>query len=127
MTVLFDENFSHHLIELMARCGAPGDLQHTRKVGWNGKPDSEWIQLAARNGWVICSADRNDRTRQLTVADLKRMGVRLVLIGAFWDHLGIWEKTCWLVSHWTGLNDRIHAIQTGSCLLVDRSGACTEV
>jgi hypothetical protein len=120
MTVVFDENVSHRLVELLAKCGAPGTVQHTRKLGWNGMEDLDWIKLSIKAGFLIISADRNARTRGLSADELKSLGARVLLLGPFWDALNIWEKTKWLVSRW----DRLHAVvlgmPMGSCLVVGK-------
>src|SRR5579872_4200922 len=100
MTILFDENISHRLVELLVRCGAPGDLQHLRKLKWSNTPDLEWMPRAVQAGFAIVTADRNDRTRGLASEDLKLLGARVMLLGPFWDNLTIWDKTKWLVARW---------------------------
>jgi|SRR5579862_243977 len=121
MTIVFDENVSHHLVELLAKCGAPGTLQHTRKLGWNGMDDLKWMPLAIKAGFPIVSADRNDLTRGLSAGDLKQLGARVMLLGPFWDRLGIWEKTKWLVAKWDRLQAAVTTQPAGSCLVVGRS------
>lgn len=76
MTIVFDENISHHLVEFLHRAGAPGEVQHVRKLKWNGKPDLEWMTLAISSNFAIITADRNDKTRGLAASDLKAMGGR---------------------------------------------------
>ncbi len=124
MTILFDENISHHLVEFLHHAGAPGSVQHVRKLKWNGKPDIEWMTLAVNAGFGIISADRNDRTRGLAAEDLKKLGARVLLLGGFWDDLRIWEKAKWLVAKW----ERIAAWfedTTPACAVIDKGGKIT--
>jgi predicted nuclease of predicted toxin-antitoxin system len=122
MTIVFDEHFSHHLTEFLHKAGAPGDIQHVRKLKWNGMPDEEWMRLAIGAGFTILSADRNEATRGLRVGDFKTLGARVVLLSSFWDHLGVWEKSKWLVKHWDALSDLCASLEAGSCVLVDKRG-----
>jgi len=95
--LVFDEQFSHRQVEFVAHESRLGAIKHTRKMTWNGMPDKVWIPLACQAGFVIVTGDRNDRTREYTVEDLKRMGARVILVGPFWDHMTGWQKAKWLV------------------------------
>lgn len=107
--VVFDENFSHHHVKFVSReSGLPG-IVHTRQMSWSGKQDKIWIPFAVNAGFVIVSADRNDKTREYTVNDLKLLGARVILVDSFWDHWGRWEKAQWLV----GAIEVIHATAIG--------------
>ena len=127
MTVLFDENVSHHLVEFLHRAGAPGSVQHVRKLGWNSTPDIQWMTLAIQRGFGIVSADRNDRTRGLAAQDLKKLGACVLLLGSFWDHLSIWEKAKWLVAKWELIETEFARMPKGTCALVDRGGKMTSL
>lgn len=121
MRIVFDENISHRLVDLLAKCGAPGKFAHTRTHGWNGLPDLEWMTHAIRADFIIVTADRNDRTRELAAEDFKAMQARVLLLGPFWDHLSIWEKTKWFVAGWDRLHARLSQLPEGSCVLVDKA------
>ncbi|MDX2064630.1 MAG: DUF5615 family PIN-like protein [Fimbriimonadaceae bacterium] len=120
--LLFDENISPVLVDFLAKCGAPTKLQHLRKLGWSGKPDADWIPRAIENGWVIVTADRNDATRGFAVAQLKALGVRMVWLGPFWDHLGRWEKAKWLVNHVEPIADATMLAEASTVLLFNQIG-----
>lgn len=122
MKVVFDEHISHHVVSLLAKSGAPGELQHTRKAGWNNVADSVWMPLAIKNGFAIITADRNERTRRITAAEFRQMGARVVLLGPFWDHMLIWEKTKWLVGHWDQLHSHLATAPEGYCTIINRLG-----
>jgi hypothetical protein len=98
--LVFDEHFSPHQVWFINHESRVAQIVHTRKCDWSGKEDKEWMPHAIGSGFVIVSADRNEKTRGFTVADLKTMGARVILIGGFWAHLSRWEKAKWLV-RWT--------------------------
>lgn len=107
--LLFDENFSHRHVAFVNHESGLGEIVHTRKAGFNSTQDRVWIPQAVRSGFVIITGDRNEKTREYTVADLKAMRAKVILVGPFWDHLGAWDKAKWLV----GAIEDIHAIALG--------------
>lgn len=126
MKVVFDENISHHCVELMAKCGAPGEIQHTRKTGWNRTEDSVWMPIAVSAGFAIITSDRNERTSKMTAEGFRAMNAKVVLLGPFWDHLLIWDKTKWLVSRLDRIHASLEALPPGSCCIVDKSGKLSD-
>jgi len=122
MTIVFDENISHHLVEFLHRAGAPGEVNHVRKLRWNGKSDLEWMTLAIEAGFIILTGDRNERTRGLAAADFKRMNARVLFLGPFWDSLPIWEKAKWLVQRRDSIAETCEKMNLGSCALVLKNG-----
>lgn len=121
LRLVFDENFSHQQVEFVHRESQLGDLTHTRKTGWSGMRDREWIPLAIRANFVIVTGDRNDRTREYTVEDLKGLGAQIIFVGPFWDHLNRWEKAKWLCASIDRIVFIAQEIPPGSArLLVDR-------
>jgi len=54
--------------------------------------------------------------------DFRTMGARVILLGSFWDHLKIWERTKWLVSRWDRLYGAMELLPQGACCVVDKSG-----
>lgn len=95
--LVFDENFSHHQVGFVHSESGLGEIQHTRRMTWSGMHDVDWIPLAIEGGFIIVTGDRNDKTRGYTIHDLKTMGARIVLVGAFWANWGRWDKAKWLV------------------------------
>lgn len=120
MTTVFDEHISHHLVEFLHRARAPGAVQHVRKLRWNGKPDHEWMTMAITAGFAIITADRNERTRGLTAADLTNMGAKVLMLGRFWNDLSIWEQSKWLVANWDRVHDVLESLAGPSCVVIDR-------
>jgi hypothetical protein len=98
MRLVFDEHFSHKHVAFVHHEARLGTLHHVRSAGWSGTPDKDWIPLAINAGFIIVSGDRNDTTREFTVADLKLMNAQVILIGRFWDNLSRWERAKWLVA-----------------------------
>ncbi|CAN1559739.1 PIN_Mut7-C-like domain containing protein [Fimbriimonadaceae bacterium] len=122
MTLVFDENISSRLVELLAKCGAPKEIQHLRKLGWQGMADHVWIPQAIEMGWIIVTADRNEVTRRLSSKTIKDAEGRIIFLGQFWNSLESWEMTKWLVANY----DRIHAeaslMNGGDAVLFNQTG-----
>jgi hypothetical protein len=118
LKLLFDENFSHKHVGFVANESRLCHMQHIRKIGWSAQPDEFWIPKAVEQGFVIVTWDRNEKTRKYTVADLKRMNARVLLIGGFFDHLGRWEKAKWLVNGVEQIASLAGAMNPGSVHLV---------
>ncbi len=97
--LLFDENISQRHVSFLAQESRLAEMQHLTSRGWRGTPDVVWIRLAAQQGFVIITGDRNERTRGYTVQDMKGLGAQVVLLGGFWDHMSRWERAKWLVSN----------------------------
>lgn len=124
LKLLFDENISHRHVEFLASESRLTHFQHMRRIGWSGKKDIEWMPLAVHQGFTIVTWDRNDRTREYTVADLKAMGARVMLIGEFFDHMTGWEKAKWLVTRIERMVKFAESMGDGTVCLVDRFGTC---
>jgi hypothetical protein len=125
LKLLFDENFSHKQVGFVANESRLAPMQHMRKIGWSGRPDPEWIPLAVQQGFVIISGDRNDKTRGYTVADLKAMHARVLLVGEFFDHMSGWDKAKWLVAQVERLVDLAGKLPKGAVTLVSKVGTAT--
>jgi hypothetical protein len=78
--LVFDENFSRRQVGFVDRESRLGTIRHVRDLSWSGKPDRVWIPLAVSAGFVIVTGDRNDKTREYTVEDLKALGARVILV-----------------------------------------------
>lgn len=122
LKLLFDENVSHRHIEFVAKESKLAEMQHLRTIGWSGKPDPEWIPLAVRQKFIIITADRNEQTRGYTVADFKAMQARVILLAAFWDHIGRWDKAKWLVRRIESIVSQASELKPGSVSMIDRHG-----
>ena len=118
LKLVFDEQFSHRQVEFVARESRLADLRHTRRMRWSGTPDKVWVPKAVQLGFVIVSADRNERTRGFTVADLKSMDARVILIGDFWNHWGRWDKAKWLVLRIEKIVEIAAGMTGGSAVLI---------
>ena len=118
--LLFDEHFSHLLVEFVRRESRLAQMDHVRSRGWNGTEDTVWILLAVDSGSVIITADRNEVTRRMTVADLKRLGATVILVGPFWDHIDVWQRARWLVNSIERIVDLASSMEPGSVRLIDR-------
>lgn len=118
--LLFDENISQRLVEFINREARLAQMAHIRQRGWSGLPDSDWISKATEAGFVIITGDRNERTRGYTVADLKVMAARVILLGQFWDHLNRWERAKWLVKHVERLVALAASMPQGTVYLVNK-------
>lgn len=73
-------------------------MAHVSERGWSGLPDGDWIPKAVEAGFVLVTGDRNEATRRYTADDLRRMRARVILLGRFFDHLGVWDKAKWWVT-----------------------------
>lgn len=122
LKLLFDENISHRLVSFLHHESRLAEMHHLRELGWSGKSDVEWIRLAVDNRFVLVTGDRNDATRGIIVEDLKQMGARVVLLGAFWDHLPRWERAKWLVQHIEMIVNLAAMMADGSVVLVHKRG-----
>jgi hypothetical protein len=122
LKIVFDEHFSHHQVEFVCRESRLGEIQHTRRMKWSGRPDTEWMPMAIKAGFVIVSGDRNERTRGYTIADLKQMGAIVILLGGWWDHTDRWARAKWLVSRFEHLARLAQELPAGSAVLVNRFG-----
>ncbi len=119
--LLFDENFSHNHVRFVHNESGLGVLSHTRLLKFSGLPDKDWIPLAVAAGFIIVTGDRNDKTREFTVQDLKDMGARVILVGPFWDHQNRWAKAKWLVAAIERIVNVASTMPAGSVrLLVDK-------
>lgn len=96
------------------------EMAHVSQRGWSALPDAQWITTATQGGFVIITGDRNERTRGYTVAELKAMGARVVLLGRFWDHLNRWERAKWLVKHIERLVALADSMPAGTVYLVNK-------
>jgi len=123
LKLLFDEMFSHKQVGFVCSESRLCHMQHTRSIGWSSKPDNIWIPLAVDNGFTIISADRNDKTRIYTVADLKEMKAKVILLGQFFDHMKGWDKAKWLVNNIEGLTIAAIPLLPGSVLAIDKNGS----
>ncbi|HTQ08586.1 MAG TPA: DUF5615 family PIN-like protein [Fimbriimonadaceae bacterium] len=119
--LLFDEMFSHRQIEFVATESRLAEMQHVRRIGWSGQPDTIWIPRAVQKGFVILTGDRNEKTRGYTAADLKQMNARVLLFCQFWDHMTGWERAKWLVARIERLTGLASELAPGSVSLVDRA------
>jgi|FaiFalDrversion2_1042247.scaffolds.fasta_scaffold08298_3 predicted nuclease of predicted toxin-antitoxin system len=61
--VLFDESISHRLVDFLHREFRVAELYHLRTLGWSGRRDIEWIELAVKGEFAIVTGDRNEATR----------------------------------------------------------------
>jgi hypothetical protein len=122
MKYLFDEHFSKSLIELMRKCDAPGELIHVIPSGFSGLPDDKLISTATESGFIIVTGDRNERTRNLSVEDLKALGARVILIGGFWNHLKNWDAAKWLIARWDRMYEQSREWPAGTCGLAAKNG-----
>lgn len=120
LKLLFDENISQRLVEFINRESRLAQMAHIRQRGWSGLPDAQWIQTATQREFVIITGDRNERTRGYTVADLKALGARVILLGRFWDHLSRWERAKWLVRHIEKLVELAESMPAGTVYLVNK-------
>ncbi|MCS7191149.1 MAG: DUF5615 family PIN-like protein [Fimbriimonadales bacterium] len=118
--LLFDENISQRLVEFINGESNLARMAHIRQRGWSGLPDTQWIKTATEGGFVIVTGDRNERTRGYTVADLKAMGARVILLGQFWDHLNRWERAKWLVRHIERIIALAESMPEGAVYLVNK-------
>ena len=125
LTLVFDEQFSHKQIGFLAaesRGTHSVRLIHVRQRGWSSKPDAVWMPQAVGEGFVIVTADRNARTREITVEEFRRMGARVLLVGSFWDHRGRWAQAKWLVARLERLIGTATGMGAGDVLLVAADG-----
>jgi len=118
--LLFDENISKRLVEFVNSESGLAQMAHIRQHGWSGLPDAQWIPVATERDFVIITGDRNERTRGYTVADLKAMGVRVLLLGQFWDHMNRWERAKWLVKYIERLVRIAESMPAGTVYLVSK-------
>ena len=79
MKLLFDENLSARLVELLAS-EFPGSV-HVEQVLGRGRSDAEVWEFARANGYAIASKDNDFRQRafQLTQLDAESATALLVL------------------------------------------------
>lgn len=122
LKLLFDENVSARQVEFVAKEAKLAECNHVLKLGWSGEEDAVWIPRAVEAGFCIVTGDRNDRTRRYTVADLKSMRARVLLLGAFFDHLDRWQRAKWLVAKHESLVSIANTLTPGSVVLVGRNG-----
>ena len=122
LKLLFDEHFSHLHVTFVNQQSRLAHMQHMRPIGWSGQPDTQWIPLAVRQGFVIVMGARNERTRGFTTTDLKAMDARVVLVGPFWDHMNRWERAKWLVASIERITEIASALPPGSVELIDGRG-----
>lgn len=120
--LVFDEHFSTKLISFVASQYGLAHIQHVRSLGWSGKPDHEWMPLAIKAGFVIITADRNERTRGVTAADFRAMGARVIFFGEWWSHMSRWELAKWLVANLEMLTKDAAKLRAGACLLMLKNG-----
>ena len=125
LTLVFDEHFSHKQVGFVAdesRGTHAARLIHVRQRGWSGKPDLEWMPQAIGEGFVIVTADRNERTREITVDGFLGMGARVFLLGSFWDHRRRWDQAKWLVARLDGLIETAMSMNSGNVLIIGADG-----
>jgi hypothetical protein len=120
LTVLFDENFSHHHVAFVAKESGLAGFQHIRKMGWSGQKDEDWIPQAVGLAWVIVTGDRNEKTRGYTVADLREMKAMVLMCGRFWDNINGWERAKWLVARIERIVQIAENMIPGNVLLLNR-------
>ncbi len=119
--ILFDENFSQNHVIFIRDESNLAEIHHMRTIGWGGMPDPYWIPLAAGNGFVVVTWDRNARTRGYTVADLKTLQARFILLGSFFDHMKCWAKAQWLVRYADKIVALAAGMDAGSVVIIDRN------
>lgn len=122
LKLLFDENFSHRQVDFVARESRLAEFQHIRGLGWSGQADTVWVPRAVLGDFCIVSGDRNERTRGHTAADLRAMNARVILVGAFFDHLDRWQRAKWLVGRADVLVRVARDLREGTVLLMGRTG-----
>ncbi len=120
LKLLFDENFSRPQVDFVAKQSRLAEIQHILTLGWSGQEDSAWIPLAVRAGFCIVTGDRNEATRGYTVADLRALRAKVILVGAFFDHLDRRERAKWLVARMDRLVNLARSLSPGSVVLLDR-------
>jgi hypothetical protein len=117
--ILFDENFSHFHVAFIARESRLAVFQHIRKMGWSGGTDEVWIPRAVGGAWTIVTADRNEKARGYTVADLRLMNARVLMCGRFWDNINGWSRAKWLVGNIERIVEIAASLNPGDVMLVD--------
>lgn len=125
LTLVFDEHFSHKQIGFIAdqsRGTHEARLIHVRQRGWSKTLDAVWMPEAIQEGFVIVTADRNERTRGITVREFQRRGARVFLLGAFWNHRSCWDQAKWLVGRADRLIGLAGAMDAGEVRLVAADG-----
>src|SRR5687768_3704293 len=110
--------FSQNHVKFVNRESGLCQMAHIRTQGWSGMKDQLWIPRATETGHVIITNDRNDRTREYTVEDLKSMGARVILTGPWFDHLGAWDRAKWLVARIDRICQIAEELAPGSVVLL---------
>ncbi len=92
MKFLFDENFDHHLVELLAAT-SNAEVAHIKEHLPEGVQDERIKQFAANHGYVIVTEDFRDFWGSLSDFSV------LVLCGKL-CHLRSRLLADWLIEHW---------------------------
>lgn len=123
MTFYFDECISPYLVKAMRLGGAPGTLKSASESGMSGMADDRWIARIKELGWIAISSDRNDATRGITARQMAEAGITYLMLGRFFDHLSIWEKTKWFTAHWDKIYTASQSLPKGTVCLVLKNGS----
>ncbi len=122
ITFYFDENVSPRLVEILRKGGAPGSFMDAVGSKMTGMRDPDWLQKINELGWIVISSDRNEQTRGISAEEVAATGIVYLMLGEFFDHLKIWEKTKWVVAHWDAIYRQAQGLTSGSVQLILKSG-----
>lgn len=87
--------------------GDPGGLIHRRlrppcPVMSRAAPDTEWIPVVARAGWVIITRDSRIQHRRAEISAVREAGAKMVALGGA-DAGGTWGQLEVLLTQWRAI------------------------
>ena len=88
-TFLFDNDISYRIANALSQLVERHEVIALRDKFKPNTPDSEWIPVAGKKGWIIISRDENQRRRKSEHQALIANGVRVLYVKhtALQDHL----------------------------------------
>ncbi|MEM1062143.1 MAG: DUF5615 family PIN-like protein [Planctomycetota bacterium] len=112
MRVVFDENISYRLVEVLRLLGE-ADLEHVVESFPPGTPDVD-ILVSFRDADVLyVTADLKNRTRPIERIVIRSSSARVVVLGRFFSKLTLFDKAAWLLKHWRSLRANGEVLRIG--------------
>lgn len=129
MRFVFDEHVAFEVVRFVQYAySAPGiEFIHVLELGEDYERNrDQWMVSACSSNDIIVTGDRSNATR-FTNLEIARAGNRMLLLGAWFDHLPIQPRALWFVNNATKLILHGKKLQPGMVWRLDKRCAASTV
>ena len=120
MTFFLDNNISPKIVLLLGAMDV--GAVHLIEQFAVDTPDTEWLPVVARNGWVLVTGDRAIRTRPPERQALSESGVKAVFLHKSIMALDRNAQCAWFLKHWNSIGETVVRAPRGACFMARLNG-----